>query len=303
LDHVSGLTLNSADDTKKPVFSNPPTIDYLNEFLFNWDIWPNAGYSGESPYLDIYNFTSVPEAVVTPISNTPYTIELHNVTHTVPTSAFLLNNQYNEYLLLFGDCEADSVSNKTTMKTIWQRVAPLVRDNQLNGIFIESSYDDSRPSNQLFGHMSPKYVIQELTNLANEVANLTGGSVNTSIAGLSVVILHIKPLFTNGTDIRTLIQSELNAQNTLGVNFYLPTQGQSFTLSLNSLVEDKSENITTTISQIAICVICPISNFVCPPTQIACKDICQTTPCHKDAGTYLFASIFGILLSIVFNFQ
>jgi len=211
--------------------------------------------------------------VETQISNTPYTVELYNVTHTVPTSAFLLKNQYGEYLLYFGDCEADSISNKTTMKTIWQRVAPLVRDKLLTGIFIESSYDDSRPANQLFGHMSPKFVTQELTNLAIEVATLTGGSVNTSISGLSIIILHIKPLFTN-VNVRSLILSQLQAQNTLGVYYYLPTQGKSFSLSTNFLIEDQPGYPVSSPSP--TCSPCP--TFGCPTYN--CTSICQTTFCN-----------------------
>jgi len=130
------------------------------------------------------------------------------------------------------------------MKSIWQRVAPLVRDQKLLGILLEVSYDNSRPDNLLFGHLTPKYMVQEMTVLANEVANLTGGSVNTALAGLNVIVSHIKPALKVNIDIKGLVKTQLDAANTLGINYYLPGQGKIFTLGWGTLTEDVPSGTT-----------------------------------------------------------
>jgi hypothetical protein len=52
--------------------------------------------------------------------------------------------------------------------------APLVRRRLLKAIFLECSFVTSHPDELLFGHLTPKYVIEELQVLANFVAGGEG---------------------------------------------------------------------------------------------------------------------------------
>ena len=38
LDHIAGLVINSANDTKKSIFGTNATINFIRDHLFNWDI-------------------------------------------------------------------------------------------------------------------------------------------------------------------------------------------------------------------------------------------------------------------------
>lgn len=72
-------------------------------------------------------------------------------------------------VLIFGDVEADSISMHPRNLNIWQEAAPKIVMGTLKAILIECSYDDSRPVDRLFGHLTPSFLIQELTVLADEV--------------------------------------------------------------------------------------------------------------------------------------
>lgn len=72
-------------------------------------------------------------------------------------------------VLIFGDVEPDSVSLSPRNLRIWQEAAPKFAAGKLAAIFIECSYDDSRPVDRLFGHLTPRFVIEEMGILAEEV--------------------------------------------------------------------------------------------------------------------------------------
>ncbi|KAF7897030.1 hypothetical protein EAF00_005258 [Botryotinia globosa] len=71
-------------------------------------------------------------------------------------------------ILIWGDVEPDSLSLFPRNKQVWQDAAPKIAAGILKGIFIECSYDDSRPDDLLFGHLTPRYVVEELKVLAAE---------------------------------------------------------------------------------------------------------------------------------------
>ncbi|KAB5516930.1 cAMP phosphodiesterases class-II-domain-containing protein [Coniochaeta sp. 2T2.1] len=72
-------------------------------------------------------------------------------------------------ILMFGDVEPDSISLSPRNQQIWQEAAPKMAGGKLAAIFIECSYDDSQSVDRLFGHLAPRFVIQEMANLAEEV--------------------------------------------------------------------------------------------------------------------------------------
>ena len=72
-------------------------------------------------------------------------------------------------VLIFGDVEPDSISLSPRNKQIWSEAAPKIAAGQLGAIFIECSYDDSRTEDMLFGHLAPRYLIEEMKSLAAQV--------------------------------------------------------------------------------------------------------------------------------------
>ncbi|KAK4135517.1 hypothetical protein BT67DRAFT_354060, partial [Trichocladium antarcticum] len=72
-------------------------------------------------------------------------------------------------VLIFGDVEPDSVSLSPRNLQVWQEAAPKIAAGKLTGIFIECSYDDSQSVDRLFGHLTPRFIYEEMTVLAEEV--------------------------------------------------------------------------------------------------------------------------------------
>lgn len=80
---------------------------------------------------------------------------------------FVRDVESGKEVLMFGDVEPDSVSLSPRNRTVWNDAAPKVVSGALKAIFIECSYDDSHPDERLFGHLAPRYVIEELKVLAS----------------------------------------------------------------------------------------------------------------------------------------
>ncbi|TVY21835.1 3',5'-cyclic-nucleotide phosphodiesterase [Lachnellula arida] len=77
-------------------------------------------------------------------------------------------------VLMFGDVEPDSISLSPRNKQVWKEAAPKIVAGKLGAIFIECSYDDSRSEDTLFGHLAPRYLIEELKSLVTQVHAYNG---------------------------------------------------------------------------------------------------------------------------------
>ncbi|KAI1143755.1 cAMP phosphodiesterases class-II-domain-containing protein [Hypoxylon sp. FL0543] len=75
-------------------------------------------------------------------------------------------------VLIFGDVEPDSISLSPRNLGVWQEAAPRIAKGNLSAIFIECSYDDSQTDDRLYGHLTPRYIIQEMKALAAEVESV-----------------------------------------------------------------------------------------------------------------------------------
>lgn len=85
------------------------------------------------------------------------------------SSYFIRDVETGTEVLIFGDVESDSISLHPRNLRIWQEAAPKIVAGKLKAILIECSYDDSRPVDRLFGHLTPSFLIEELSVLAEEV--------------------------------------------------------------------------------------------------------------------------------------
>lgn len=97
---------------------------------------------------------------------------------------------------------------------------------------IECSFADPRDDTQLFGHMTPSWIIKELLVLQQLVvdATLTNIDNDQPLHGLTVIITHIKPSLLVGVNVATVVASQLKALNTLGINFIVPSSTQRLLL-------------------------------------------------------------------------
>ncbi|MBG8551911.1 MBL fold metallo-hydrolase [Hymenobacter guriensis] len=216
LDHVAGLLLNAPDDARKPLYGLPGCLETLQKSYFNWQAWPNFGPGGAAPALGKYQFQPLAPGPETSLAGTDLFVRVFPLSHGpgYESAAFLVRH-HSSYLLYLGDTGADALEKSGRLRALWQVVAPLVQRGQLKALFIEASYPNEQPENQLFGHLTPRLLLQELDVLAQ----LAGPK---ALRGLPVVVTHSKPAADN----EALIQRQLGAANGLGVRFVFPQQGQ-----------------------------------------------------------------------------
>jgi len=224
LDHVSGLIINSAADSKKSILGIPKTIDYLRDHIFNWKVWPNFGSEGQGFHINQYKYVQLEPLKKTKIEQTSMAVTPFVLSHGndhYPSTAFFVNSN-GYYVLYFGDTGPDIIEKADNMKTVWTYVAPLVKEKKLRAIFLESSFTSSRPDNMLYGHLTPKWMIHELSILASLVNK---ENPKSSLKDLPVVVTHIKPSIKKDRNTKEIIRKELEELNSLGVKFIIPSQG------------------------------------------------------------------------------
>jgi 3',5'-cyclic-nucleotide phosphodiesterase len=97
-----------------------------------------------------------------------------------------------------------------------------VHAKKLRAIFLEVAYPDERPDHLLVGHLTPRWLMEELGHLAQLVQPQ---HPPTALHGLTIVVTHVKPALTSGPSLQERITQQLQARNALGVHFIVPSQG------------------------------------------------------------------------------
>lgn len=220
LDHISGLVIVSPIDTAKTIAGLDVTIDYLRDHIFNGKIWANFANEGAKPQLNKYTYLRLKPVVSKVIPNTSVTVTSFLLNHGggYPSTAFLLKNEDN-YILYIGDTGADRIERATNLQNLWQFVAPLISKGKLSAIFLEASFPDEQPESQLFGHLTPKLLNEELEQLAKMVDSK---KPMQSLQKVTIIVTHIKP--ENNTE-DTIIK-ELNRDNKYHFKLLIPQQGE-----------------------------------------------------------------------------
>jgi cAMP phosphodiesterase len=213
LDHVAGLVLNSPDDSSKPIYGLPFCLEAIQENYFNWKVWPNFGNRGASPLLNKYHYTVLSTEREIPLEQTSMFVRAFPLSHANPyqSTAFLIRHA-ESYLLYVGDTGADAVEQSDKLHVLWQAISPLVATGKLKGLFIEVSFTNARPYQLLFGHLTPRLLMNEMKILSQ----LCGG-----LRDFPLVIMHIKPPAS-----REEIKRELEESNELGLRFIFPEQAK-----------------------------------------------------------------------------
>jgi len=217
LDHVAGLIVASPDDSKKPIYALPSVNDALVDNYFNWQAWPNFTDRGKAPQLKKYALVDLVPGVTMPLRDTKMSVTAYPLSHGgIESTAFLIESD-GDAVLCFGDTGPDAVEKTTRLHDVWVAVAEKVKQRRLKAILIEASYASDRPDAQLFGHLTPKWLLASLRELDREAG---GGA----LAGLPVIVTHIKYSLSREQP-QKKIQDELIAGNDLGLRFIIPQQG------------------------------------------------------------------------------
>jgi len=215
LDHIAGMIMNSPNDSPKNIYAISSVIEVLKTKYFTWPAWANFANEGEAPALKKYTYIYLKEKQERILDGTEMTVVPFILSHGNPyqSTAFLIHANDN-YLLYLGDTGADSIEKSGQLKKLWQEIRPLVIAGRLKAIFIETSYPNQQADNQLFGHLTPRLLMQEMENLSR----LTG---KTALQKVPVVITHMKAF---GKEEPSLIR-EIKESNSLGLQLVFPEQG------------------------------------------------------------------------------
>jgi cAMP phosphodiesterase len=213
LDHVSGLIINSPADSSKTVYATKQCMEMMKEHYFNGETWANF-------QIKKYHFETLPFGEEIQLTNTEMTVKAFPLSHVNPfeSTAFLIKNDEN-YVLYLGDTGPDEIEKRNDLRIVWQAVAPLIKEKQLRGIFIEVSFPNEQPDNALYGHLTPNHLMKELRKL-EEFAG------KGSLQDFKIIITHRKPPTKNILKIK----EQLKKDNYLGVDLIFPEQGKKFEL-------------------------------------------------------------------------
>lgn len=216
LDHISGMIINSPDDSPKNIYALPAVLHTLKDKYFTWDAWANFANEGEKPVLNKYTYIYLEENKETALQGTEMTVKAFTLSHASPhqSTAFLLQNG-DANILYLGDTGADEIERSDKLQLLWQQVAPLIKERRLKAIFLETSFSNEQPENQLFGHLTPHLFMKEM----NKLGKLSGV---TGLQRVPLVITHIKPSGDNEQKIR----EQLNDENDLRLKLVFPRQGK-----------------------------------------------------------------------------
>jgi 3',5'-cyclic-nucleotide phosphodiesterase len=223
LDHVAGLLIAAPDDSNKPIYALRSVNLTMRDSYFNWKAWPNFTNRGIPPFLNKYQVIDLVPQQSLSLKNTQLKVTAFSLSHSVESTAFVIEYQDNLFVY-FGDTGPDEVEKQENLAAIWHYLAKQMQTKKLRGLVIEVSFDNQHPDNLLFGHLTPKWLLSELTYFYSLVEQ------KQQFQSMGIIISHIKYSLKSGLDPRDKIQQELQQGNTLGFNFMLAKQGQRFIL-------------------------------------------------------------------------
>ena len=216
LDHLSGLIINSPDDTTKNIYAFADCIETFKSRYFTWKSWANFGDEGETPQLKKYHYKMLAPGEETEIENTEMTVKAFPLSHSNLTSTAFLVRSMDNYALYLGDTGPDEAEKSHNLGLLWQAIAPLIKERKLKMIMIEVSFPDEQPDKTLFGHLTPHWLMKEMDEL--EKIGGTG-----SLKGFNIVVTHVKPPQSSIEQIK----KQLAAENKLQLKLIYPEQGRA----------------------------------------------------------------------------
>ena len=223
LDHVAGLLIASPDDNSKPIYALKSVNQTMNDTYFNWQAWANFTDRGIAPRLNKYQVIDLAVKQSINLQGTELTVTPFSLSHPLESTAFVIEKDQDMFVY-FGDTGSDAVEEQGKLAIIWRYLAKQMQSKKLRGIIIEVSFDNQRPDNLLFGHLTPKYLIQELSKFHGLVSD------KSQFNDMQIIISHIKYSLKSALDPKIKIQQQLAAANKLGFHFVISKQGQRLVL-------------------------------------------------------------------------
>ena len=219
LDHVAGLILNSPNDSPKNIYGFSSIIEIMKNNYFTAKSWANFGSEGDKPILNKYTYNYLAPGKEIEIPNTALSVTPYILSHVNPyeSSAFLVRNN-NSYLLYLGDTGADEIEKSNQLEQLWKAIADKVIAQTLKAIFIEVSFDNTMPDKSLYGHLTPRLLMQEMKVL-NKLSN-------GQLPKVPIYITHIKPC----ASCESSIKKDIALSNTEGLTIKYAEQGKAIQL-------------------------------------------------------------------------
>ncbi len=173
LDHVKDIPLLADNVIGKKdghfnIISSKEIIKSLKDHLFNGEIWPDFSLI-PTPEEPVVRFVEIEPEV--PFDLDGMTIKAVEVSHTVPTLAYIINGK-RATVVIAGDTGPT--------ETLWKEMKS---HNGINALFLETSFPDNMEELAgLSGHLTPKMMMNEIkkSKLKPET---------------SIYIYHMKPNF------------------------------------------------------------------------------------------------------------
>ena len=219
LDHVAGLIINSPDDTAKNIYGLAATLETIKTHYFTWESWANFADEGDKPQLKKYHYEILKPDSTVDIKNTGMQVKTFPLSHSNLTSTAFLLISHDACILYLGDVGADETEKGHSLHNLWQAIVPLIKSKKLKGIMIETSFPNEQPDKTLFGHLTPRWLMVEMDDLAT----VTG---KDALKGFNIIVTHVKPPQKNIDKLK----AELKAENKLGLHLIFPEQGKEIDL-------------------------------------------------------------------------
>ncbi len=227
LDHIMGMMIAGPFDNHKSILCSNKTANEMLNHIFESNIWGNFTSEGKNP-VGKWDIIRLTENKWQSIPNNPMKVKPYTLCHSCPNeaNAFLVESMGN-YILYFGDTGADEIEGQGKLSYIFQDIAELVRQKKLKALLIEVSFSNQHHNQQLYGHLKPELLGNELEKLAKQV---NPKDMNNALEGLKVFITHIKPNYETNHNSRDIIIKQVESINKFGAEFIYPKQAEKFEL-------------------------------------------------------------------------
>ncbi|SCU95586.1 LADA_0G16380g1_1 [Lachancea dasiensis] len=233
LDHVAALAINSPafSGPEKTVWGLPATTEAIQKHIFNDIVWPNLFAQNKIKIrmsvleeARSYHIKSIPNWSVTAFQ-VSHGVMIESRLPCISTLYLIQNTLTKDSVLMCGDLESDVVSHQPLLAGVWRHLSLTIPLKHLKGIYIECSSSNGIEDTQLYGHLSPKYLVYELKQLSR--------AYGSALDGLQVSIIHVK-MALGEVDPRLQVLDQVRtiaaAEGLGGIIFTMALQGYTFVL-------------------------------------------------------------------------
>ena len=211
-----GLSVNISNDLVPVVYGFPHIIESVKFYINNNKSSVNSDMDLQEKKFEKIKYISIQPNEEIGIKGTeffayPYLIKNSKNKN---SSAYLI--KFNDtYFLYLGNIIPDINGNSNELDNVWNKIAPLIKENKLNAIFIGCPVSNENAGKE-FPKLHPSLLIKELEQLARKIDKKED---ENSLKGLKVIITHIKSSFNDAISDEGIIKYQLRTNNKIGVNF------------------------------------------------------------------------------------